>query len=95
MIAVYNEVKKEVTKDLKATGSGFNFNKKQLTKIILDKNKVIADLEEKAYGSGIYTPTPYEYSYLDNILDNNTTRQNLTIHREHFNSVPKYISSIV
>jgi hypothetical protein len=95
MVAVYNEVKKEVTKDLKATGSGFNFNKKQLTKIILDKNKVIADLEEKAYGSGIYTPTPYEYSYLDNILDNNTTRQNLTIHREHFNSVPKYISSIV
>ena len=31
-------------------GEGKPFTKKQLTKIILDKNKVIADLEENAYG---------------------------------------------
>jgi hypothetical protein len=36
----------------KKEGSGFN--KKQLTKIILDKNKVIADLEETAYGGMIH-----------------------------------------
>jgi hypothetical protein len=33
---------------------GCGFNKKQLTKIILDKNKVIADLEETAYGGMIH-----------------------------------------
>jgi hypothetical protein len=33
-------------------GKGKPFTKKQLTKIILDKNKVIADLEENAYGAG-------------------------------------------
>jgi hypothetical protein len=34
-------------------GDGKPFTNKQLTKIILDKNKVIADLEENAYGGGI------------------------------------------
>lgn len=33
---------------------GGKFTKKQLTQIILDKNKVIADLEEKAYGKGLF-----------------------------------------
>ena len=33
-------------------GEGKPFTKEQLTKIILDKNKVIADLEENAYGEG-------------------------------------------
>jgi len=68
---------------------GSGFNKKQLTQIILDKNKVIGDLEETAYG-GNYN----QYSYLDTILDSDTTSQNLTIHREHFNSVPKYIQPL-
>jgi hypothetical protein len=72
----------------KKTGKGFN--KKQLRQIILDKNKVIKDLEETAYG-GNYN----QHSYLDNILDNNTTSQNIIIHREHFNSVPKYIKTLV
>ena len=34
-------------------GDGKPFTNKQLTKIILDKNKVIADLEENAYNGGI------------------------------------------
>jgi hypothetical protein len=68
---------------------GSGFNKKQLTQIILDKNKVIADLEETAYGGGYNA-----HSYLDTILDSDTTSQNLTIHREHFNSVPKYIQPL-
>ena len=34
-------------------GDGKPFTNKQLTKIILDKNKVIADLEENAYSGGI------------------------------------------
>ena len=38
---------------------GKGFNKKQLRKIILDKNKVIADLEETAYG-GMINPEPAE-----------------------------------
>lgn len=33
---------------------GGKFTKKQLTQIILDKNKVIADLEETAYGKGLF-----------------------------------------
>jgi hypothetical protein len=33
---------------------GKKFSKKQLTKIILDKNKVIGDLEETAYGKGLF-----------------------------------------
>ena len=33
---------------------GGKFTKKQLTKIILDKNKVIADLEQTAYGKGLF-----------------------------------------
>jgi len=74
---------------------GSGFNKKQLRQIILDKNKVIADLEETAYGRGIYPPNPQQHSYLDNILDSNTTSQNIIIHREHFNSVPKYIKTLV
>jgi hypothetical protein len=35
-------------------GMGKPFSKKQLTKIILDKNKVIGDLEETAYGKGLF-----------------------------------------
>jgi hypothetical protein len=35
-------------------GEGKPFTNKQLTKIILDKNKVIADLEENAYGEGFF-----------------------------------------
>ena len=35
--------------DVLRYGRGKKFNQKQLTKIILDKNKVIADLEENAY----------------------------------------------
>ena len=86
---------REISTTLILIKNNSNFNKKQLTKIILDKNKVIADLEEKAYGKGIYPPNPQQFSYLDNILDNNTTHQNITIHKEHFNSVPKYISPLV
>lgn len=33
---------------------GGKFSKKQLTKIILDKNKVIGDLEQTAYGKGLF-----------------------------------------
>jgi hypothetical protein len=33
---------------------GGKFTKKQLTQIILDKNKVIADLEQTAYGKGLF-----------------------------------------
>jgi hypothetical protein len=36
-------------------GEGKPFTKEQLTKIILDKNKVIADLEENAYGGDVYS----------------------------------------
>jgi hypothetical protein len=40
--------------DVLRYGRGKKFNQKQLTKIILDKNKVIADLEENAYsGKGL------------------------------------------
>ena len=35
-------------------GKGKPFTKKQLTNIILDKNKVIGDLEETAYGKGLF-----------------------------------------
>lgn len=35
-------------------GMGKPFSKKQLTKIILDKNRVIADLEQTAYGKGLF-----------------------------------------
>ena len=83
--------KNEVIGDLEENAyKGKKFNNKQLTKIILDKNKVIGDLEETAYG-GSYN----HYSYLNNIIDSNTTPQNMIIHREHFNSVPKYIQSLV
>jgi hypothetical protein len=33
---------------------GKPFSKKQLTKIILDKNRVIGDLEQTAYGKGLF-----------------------------------------
>ena len=33
-------------------------------------------------------------NYLDTILNNNNTCQNILIHKEHFNSVPKYIKSL-
>jgi len=35
-------------------GMGKPFSKKQLTRIILDKNKVISDLEQTAYGKGLF-----------------------------------------
>ena len=35
-------------------GMGKSFTKKELTKIILDKNEVIADLEKNAYGEGFW-----------------------------------------
>jgi hypothetical protein len=35
-------------------GMGKPFTKKQLTQIILDKNKVIGDLEKTAYGKGLF-----------------------------------------
>jgi hypothetical protein len=35
-------------------GMGKPFTKKQLTQIILDKNKVIGDLEQTAYGKGLF-----------------------------------------
>jgi hypothetical protein len=35
-------------------GGKNKFSKKQLTQIILDKNKVIGDLEETAYGKGLF-----------------------------------------
>jgi len=35
-------------------GMGKPFSKKQLTQIILDKNKVISDLEQTAYGKGLF-----------------------------------------
>jgi len=43
--------------DIARTGKrlfGGKFSKKQLTQIILDKNKVIADLEKTAYGKGLF-----------------------------------------
>ncbi len=43
--------------DIGRTGKrlfGGKFSKKQLTKIILDKNKVIGDLEQTAYGKGLF-----------------------------------------
>jgi hypothetical protein len=43
--------------DVSQTGKrlfGGKFSKKQLTKIILDKNKVIGDLEQTAYGKGLF-----------------------------------------
>ena len=47
--------KGEMTNDFikELVGKGFNFTKKQLTNIILHKNKVIADLEENAYGGNV------------------------------------------
>ena len=35
-------------------GAGRSFSNRELTKIIVDKNKVIADLEKRAYGSGFF-----------------------------------------
>jgi hypothetical protein len=70
-----------------SSASGSGFNKKQLRQIILDKNKVIADLEETAYG-GAYCDT----HYLDTILDNDTTPQNRVIHS--YKSKPKYIKAL-
>jgi hypothetical protein len=86
-VVEYNNIQKAKEEDTKKEGSGFN--KKQLRQIILDKNKVIGDLEETAYG-GNYNP----HSYLDNILDNNTTSQNRVILSEKIGSVPKYIKSL-
>lgn len=43
--------------DIGRTGKrlfGGKFSKKQLTKIILDKNRVIGDLEQTAYGKGLF-----------------------------------------
>ena len=74
--------------DVYDTKKGKGFNKKQLRQIILDKNKVIADLEETAYGGN------YNSNYLDTILDSNSTSQNIIIHREIFNSIPKYIQPL-
>jgi len=50
------------TKNLKPfVGKGKPFTKEQLTKIILDKNKVIADLEENAYGEGFFDEVRNSY----------------------------------
>jgi hypothetical protein len=40
-------------------GMGNKFSKKQLTKIIKDKNEVIGDLEETAYGKGLFAGGSY------------------------------------
>ena len=105
---------------------GEGFNKKQLRQIILDKNKVIADLEEEAYGGFLRRITNLGNSaknfvknsikdlaevyaeerelrkleggaycdthYLDTILDNDTTPQNLLIHS--YKSKSKYIQPL-
>lgn len=54
--------------DKYSRGLSGGFSKKQLTKIILDKNKVIGDLEENAYkGSGLrgygYTNAENNFAY--------------------------------
>lgn len=50
--------------DKYSRGLSGGFSKKQLTKIILDKNKVIGDLEEEAYkGSGL---RGYGYTHAEN-----------------------------
>ncbi len=81
--ANFNSIRRETlvpnqSKTLDALiGSGYDkysrnmsggFSKKQLTKIILDKNKVIGDLEEEAYkGSGLrgfgYTHAENNFAY--------------------------------
>lgn len=43
---------------------GGKFTKKQLTQIILDKNKVIADLEQTAYGKGLFAGGGMETSFI-------------------------------
>lgn len=43
---------------------GGKFTKKQLTQIILDKNKVIADLEDTAYGKGLFAGGGMETSFI-------------------------------
>ena len=43
-------IKRKRGRPRKGCGMEGGFNNKQLTKVILDKNKVIGDLEEKAYG---------------------------------------------
>ena len=48
-------------------GNGKSFTKAQLTKIILDKNKVIADLEENAYGGA---DVPYSVEGHKQVLRN-------------------------
>ena len=47
------EQQKEEPKKTDLVGKGKEFTKKQLTNIILHKNKVIADLEENAYGGNV------------------------------------------
>ena len=78
-------LKKKADAEAKALGKGFN--KKQLTNIILDKNKVIADLEETAYGGQLYST-----DYLDIVLDSNSTPQNMLIHS--FKHKTKYIQPL-
>jgi hypothetical protein len=46
-------------------GGGMSFTNKELTKIILDKNKVIADLEERAYGGGFFEDLLLPQAYND------------------------------
>ena len=87
-MAFYNE-EQEIKKRKNQEKTGKGFNKKQLRQTISDKNKVIADLEETAYGGNYNT-----HSYLDNILDSNTTSQNRLILSIKINSVPKYIKSL-
>jgi hypothetical protein len=88
-VEVFKEEVKEFVDDVKGSSSGSGFNKKQLRQIILDKNKVIADLEETAYG-GNYDP----HSYLDNILDSNTTSQNKIILSEKISNLSKYVKHL-
>ena len=73
--------------EAKAKALGKGFSKKQLTNIILDKNKVIADLEETAYGGQLYST-----DYLDIVLDSNSTPQNMLIHS--FKPKTKYIQPL-
>ena len=54
MIGTKEKRGKTVPNCVPVSGDGKAFTNKQLTKIILDKNKVIADLEENAYGEGFW-----------------------------------------
>ena len=51
--------------------------------------------KQLTYGRGIYPPNPQQHSYLDNILDSNTTSQNKIILSQKTSNLSKYIKPLV